>query len=399
MDLDYEKQVDVLLSESVDSVIDREGNAFDRLIAPFGNRIVLFGAGNFGRRSLASLRRAGLEPLAFSDNNQRLWNDAVDGLEVLPPSIAAARYADSAAFIVTIWHPAFDFRSVAGPLHELRCREVLPFSPLRWKLASDLLPEYCLDAPHKLILAGERIRVAAELWADEESRLEFLAQLKWRLLGDHLALRPDSEFESYFPDDLIVLHEQETFVDCGAYDGDTIRAFLRRRGESFRAIYSFEPDRLNFAKLRACVESLPPDVAKKIAVSSAAVGSSRCDLPFTIRGDESSAVSKESSDRVCCVPLDEALASAWPTYIKLDVEGFEAQALAGARSCIDRCRPVLAVCAYHRQADLWEIPSLLRSLVPGHFLYLRNHEPECWQLVCYAVPPERVAMGPAKVAL
>jgi hypothetical protein len=51
---------------------------------------------------------------------------------------------------------------------------------------------------------------------------------------------------------------------------------------------------------------------------------------------------------------------------------------------------VLSVCLYHRPADLWEIPLFLRSLGDHYRLFLRRYAEDCWELVCYAIPEERL---------
>jgi hypothetical protein len=93
---------------------------------------------------------------------------------------------------------------------------------------------------------------------------------------------------------------------------------------------------------------------------------------------------------VRCAPLDEVLEGVDVTFLKMDIEGAEPDALAGAAKLIARCRPVLAICVYHRQDHLWTIPLWIKRLVPEYRLYLRPHHEECWDLVCYAVPPERM---------
>ena len=70
---------------------------------PFANTLVLFGAGGIGRKTLAGLRALGIEPLAFADNNPALWGKRVNGLQVLSPQEASARYRKTAVFVVTIW--------------------------------------------------------------------------------------------------------------------------------------------------------------------------------------------------------------------------------------------------------------------------------------------------------
>jgi len=75
-------------------------------------------------------------------------------------------------------------------------------------------------------------------------------------------------------------------------------------------------------------------------------------------------------------------------YIKLDVEGAERDALAGASRLLARTRSRLAVSVYHRPQDLWELPSYLDSLGLGYRLYLRTEGEDGMDIVCYAVPPE-----------
>ena len=53
-------------------------------------------------------------------------------------------------------------------------------------------------------------------------------------------------------------------------------------------------------------------------------------------------------------------------------------------------RPLLAVSAYHKQADLWELASQIHVMAPDYLLFLRPHVPEGFDTVLYAVPPERL---------
>ena len=74
-----------------------------------------------------------------------------------------------------------------------------------------------------------------------------------------------------------------------------------------------------------------------------------------------------------------------PTFIKLDVEGFEAKALAGARNIISAFKPKLAICAYHKPEDLIVLPQTIKELHPDYKLYLRKHSYTYDDLVLYAV--------------
>jgi hypothetical protein len=82
----------------------------------------------------------------------------------------------------------------------------------------------------------------------------------------------------------------------------------------------------------------------------------------------------------------------------MDIEGAEVEALNGARNLIARHHPILSICLYHRQSDLWRIPLIIHSMYPGYCFYLRSHEEDGWQTVAYAVPPERLTAAAAQRA-
>lgn len=52
-------------------------------------------------------------------------------------------------------------------------------------------------------------------------------------------------------------------------------------------------------------------------------------------------------------------------------------------------RPVVAVAAYHRERDFYELYELLRDLYEGYHFYLRSYM-NIQETVLYAVPPWRL---------
>ena len=90
-----------------------------------------------------------------------------------------------------------------------------------------------------------------------------------------------------------------------------------------------------------------------------------------------------------CATLDSMLDEVPVTFIKMDIEGSELAALAGAQQLIRKYSPILAICVYHRQDDLWNIPLLIHRLNPDYSFHLRPHLLEGWDLVCYAIPSNR----------
>ena len=71
-------------------------------------------------------------------------------------------------------------------------------------------------------------------------------------------------------------------------------------------------------------------------------------------------------------------------YIKMDIEGSEMRALRGAERTIQRFRPKLAICVYHRPADLWEITNYIADRYRFYCLFLGHHSLHAEETVLYA---------------
>jgi FkbM family methyltransferase len=392
--MDLRLELDSLLSETVEDAQRRARDTFARLSD--GRDLVLLGAGRLGRRTLAGLRRQGVEPLAFADNNVTRHGTTVDGVRVLSPQAAAQQFGGRAAFVVTIWGAGSPHRFAhsRAQLQALGCDVVCPFAPLFWAYPDGLLPFYLQDVPSRALEQREAVRQAFDLWEDEASRAEYVAQVRFRVQADFDGLSHPVAHPQYFPDDLYEWSDDEWIVDGGAYDGDSIRTLTSLHGNRFGHVLALEPDPGNFGRLEAAVAALPDETKRKIDCRMMAVGDERITLHLEATGTASSATSAAPSAGSIAVEADtiDALTEgARPTFIKLDIEGFEIAALHGARRTIDRHAPVLAVCVYHLQDHLWRIPLLLREWRDDYALFLRPHNEEGWDLVCYAVPRARLS--------
>jgi len=399
-------ELDRILSEPLSSVRDREKSAFDKLLAGCGKRLVLFGAGNLGRKALQCVRSIGVEPLAFADNGQSKWGSYVDGVPVLSPRDAATQYGASALFLVAIWSLGHFYPDSRAQLERLGCTHVESTASLRWKFADKLLPDYCQDLPHKVYEQAAAVRKAASLWADDSSRREYLNHVRWRALGDQDALRPPVNEQQYFLDSLYQIDDHEVFVDCGAYIGDTAEQVIRRN-PAFSRIVAIEADPGNFDRLTKWIGTLAAPVASRISALNAAVGAKRGRLRFQASGTDGARLAADGNVEVECIPIDglvseagptfikmedDLLCEAGPTFIKMDIEGAELDALEGARRSIQTYRPILSICVYHKQDDLWRIPLFINTLVEDYRLFLRPHEGDGKELVCFAVPLNRMQL-------
>ena len=388
---DLDSEVEALLAESVEQAIERERTEFDRRSGPLRDSIVLFGARKLGRRTLAGLRLAGVEPLAFADNNPELWGSSIDGIKVFSPADAANTFGSSAVFVITIWGrgPHDSMADRQRQLADLGARCVVPFVPLYWKYAPFLVPHNALDLPHKVVAHAAEVERCFSIFEDGESRDQFLRQIAWRLTGDFDALSSPVPDEIYFPREIAFPNGKEVFIDCGAYDGDTLLRFLDRASGAFHKIVAFEPDPANLSALDDTLSKLPPDVRDRVTVLPYALGDVECTVRFCANGTPGSAVGAGDTE-VKCAQLDEVLSGEAPTFIKMDIEAFEPRALAGAADLIRRCEPVIAACSYHVQDHVWTIPLLLKQLNPRYAILLRQHIQLVEDLVCYAAPRKRL---------
>jgi FkbM family methyltransferase len=380
-------------AEPSEKVRERERKAFDEIAGPYSKRLVLFGAGPLGKTVLAGLRQAGIEPLAFADNRLAERSSAetgrpeLMGLPVLSAAEAVKQFGKSACFVVTIYQGT----SVRRQLADLGCERVAPFAALFWKHADVFVPQHGIELPHRMVEQFGAIRACHAALADEKSRRELREQLRWRYWMDYSALSPAlAASETYFPLDLVAPLENEVFVDCGSYQGDTLPGFLAHWSKGFQHIFALEPDGFNREVLETNAKKL--GVADRVTTMPCAVGSENGRVTFAATGTVTSHVIKggDQGASVECRRLDEIPWPVSPTYIKMDIEGAEPDAIVGASGLLRRQRPVLAACTYHRSEHLWEIPNLIRSIAPEYNLFLRRYAEECWEGVCYAIPRERL---------
>ena len=346
--------------------------------------VVLFGSGYLGRHVRRDLEGLPYNAVAYVDNNQALWGSEIDGLTVFGPDEARARFGGDALWLITIYTNARVIEQCAAMgVPWITCAE------LSWVLPEPHPPSFIFDAPETLARFATEIEEAASLWADQQSADEYRSQVRWRFLLDYSALKaPHPMAELYFPSDLIRPRLDEVFVDCGAFTGDTVDAFLAAREGQFNQIVAVEPDPLNCRVLIDRIQEWGGSRPERIHVAPVAVGARRGRLQFDVTGTAGSSIGA-GSDTVDVAPLDEILSGRTPTYIKFDVEGAEHDALVGGSGTISANMPVLAVCLYHRPEDLWDLPLLVRSLSPGYRFYVRRHSDERWETVMYAVPPGR----------
>jgi FkbM family methyltransferase len=251
------------------------------------------------------------------------------------------------------------------------------------QVAESLGWRYWLGSPSVVTSGIDRIAAAYALLSDDRSREAFARILRFRL-GHDLAYSTyiDDEEQYFLPLALAALPEKDvTYVDCGAFDGDSFLALSEHR--STGRGFLFEPDRTNYAALVERVRA-----SSLFATCMPCAVSVRLeDLNFSGSG-EAVAAGEEGRPTVA-VKLDDVLGNERIDFLKLDIEGGEASAIDGAAGLIARGRPVVAMSLYHKQHDLWELPLQLAGIADEYDFFIRQHMYNSFESVLYAVPRHR----------
>jgi len=331
------------------------------------DNVILYGAGTVGRTVAKKLIASGNPPRCFADNNKAKWGTEIEGIPVVSPESALGLHPE-AKWLPTIFR-ASDRGEVASDLSRLGV-SVIEFS----------IYDYLSPHHTNLPLEQNDKKIRELLSHDKESMETYLDQLAFRRNPNYHVQRTPRDVSKVYFEDFFTRRNDEHFVDCGAADGDTAREFMRQWKE-WHLITAFEPDPSNYRGLRKLENG-------KIDMHWSAISDHVGIEAFVATSDQSSHLGNGN----VLVPVSklDGLLRIPPTFIKMDIEGSEREALWGARESIRINSPVLAICAYHKGDDLWTIPLLIDSIQPNYRLFFRQYMEKSWELIWYAVPSERV---------
>lgn len=220
--------------------------------------------------------------------------------------------------------------------------------------------------------------------SDQQSKDTYEAVIQYRISRDPAILTSISlpRKTQYFPDSLgeiQFLHSNEVFVDAGAFIGDTIQAFYSTVHGQYSAIHAIEPERKNYEKLIINTNAFPG-----LTYYRSVIGDHIGEIRFSSE-DSSSRADQSGTEIIPIQTLDSLLKGVPVTFLKMDVEGMECAALQGAKAVIQTFHPKLAICTYHSDADMVQVPKLIKQLDPTYKLYFRHYTNALVETVCYAI--------------
>lgn len=330
-------------------------------------QIVIFGAGELGHKVYNILKSREIPVKCFCDNKLSGRTDSRTGLKVV--SLNELKEEIGRLFILIAVFDAQGYFAVRRQLLEFGFEnDHLKNS----KMLSERLPIAYLEENL------EKYREAYSLLEDDFSKEVYLNKIKKVYLHSDISDIVSDEQEEYF-DKEVLLTEEEVFVDCGGFDGDTALKFIDKVNGRFKRIIIFEPDETKVNLLRERMKGYDYDFYQYGVWSRKAV------LRFDVRRGLGSCISEDGKVEIETRALDDVIRDDIPTYIKMDIEGAEIEALKGGREMIQKYKPKLAVCIYHKPKDLFEIPIMLKEMCGDYRLFVRQYANSMSETVCYAV--------------
>jgi len=179
----------------------------------------------------------------------------------------------------------------------------------------------------------------------------------------------------------------EIFIDCGGFRGETSEQFIKWSGGDYEKIYLFEPDSVLMRECKTNLAKVTDE--ERILYFEYGLWKEQTVIFFQ-KGKEiadSRVVQIENDfvEKIDVKTLDAVIEENKATFIKMDIEGSELQALQGAVKTIKISRPRLAISVYHKRKDIWDIPVFLLGIHPDYKFYLRTYSFTGNDTILYAI--------------
>ena len=333
--------------------------------------IVLYGTGNGADKILDVFSEYGISIAGVFASDDFVRGQSFHGYSVLTYDEIKKQFDD---FIIVLGFGS-SIPSVVEHIKELnRAHELYaPDVPLFGHHIFDL--EFVSDN-------SAEIEKAYHMLADSQSRKVYENIVNYKISGKiQYLLDCETDKKEAF-DNILKLTANESYLDAGAYDADTIFEFLRQTGNNYREIIALEPDIKNYQKLCNNIGEL---VAQDINLLNIGVYNKQCEISFCSAAGRNSCINQNGNVEIQVNTIDNIIGEDQVTLVKLDVEGVEKKALEGTKHTLVNCRPKLIVSAYHRSRDLYELPIYIKSICPQYKIYMRKHPSlPAWDINLYA---------------
>ena len=347
-----------------------------------GKKIIFFGAGEEGSASFLRLQNASKLLSYFVDNAPDKQGKKLFDICIFDPGKLKHENDEDVCIIIT----AVDYIGIADQLLHMG------FSDIYASTYKDANEKICATDKLSAASAIERktfndkdVNAVKGLFADELS-----TQIYSKIINKYK--HADLDFSDVYSNEPMYFNDifkedltpNEVYIDAGVHSVKSIIDFIFYTKGKYKKIYAFEPDGINYNALYNDLTYFQGVELFKYGLSD-----KNKEVLFDMRGNGGSCIVNEESSfsgtvgKVKVVSLDTFLNDV-PSFIKMDVEGAEYEALNGASECIKAHMPKLAISLYHKVDDLIRVPLFINKLVPEYKLYLRHHRTNYFETVLYA---------------
>jgi len=328
--------------------------------------IFIFGAHKVGAKLLKACSTRGIRVIGFFDNDDTKTHATLDGLKILKPN---AEITKDKVIVVASGRHSNSILNQLATYERCRALNIHKF-------------QYLFDLEHQaegsfrnfrdsLVENKKKFLTAFNRLSDDKSRQTFEGLLKIRLdleISHSDRFKCDPNYE--YCDELFIRKEDmESYVDVGAYNGDTldrIEQFLTPAKKAFL----FEPELEPYIKALSKYKERNSVYIFNLALSDTIAKtkySSQLSFDSPAYRNQTSVTPSIQFVKLDSIGIDNV------SFIKIDVEGGELAVLKGAQNLIRQFQPKLAVCAYHKANDYWEIIEYVLSLVENYRVGMRHY--------------------------
>ncbi|NMB30312.1 MAG: FkbM family methyltransferase [Clostridiales bacterium] len=330
--------------------------------------IVLYGMGDGAIKVMNALSQYGKKPDAIFASDEFVRGHKFLSYPVLKLADIEEMYEHP--IILLCFAAGYD--SLINKIYDLASRHEL-YAPDLPVIGGGLFDyQYVLDNQND-------IEEVYGLLEDELSRRVLINVLNFKISGKIDYLKDITTMRDEVFENIIVPKSCDTYIDAGAYNGDTIEEILHFTGGELGRIIAFEPDKKNFKKLQRNTQSL-----QFVQLHYAGVWNEDSTVNFLSKAGRHSSISGKGAP-VQMRSIDKVLAGDPADIMKFDVEGAEFEALLGAQDTIAEHSPRIMLSLYHRNEDIFKLPLLLKRLNPKYRFFMRHHHYiPAWETNLYA---------------
>jgi len=374
--------------------------------------IVLYGAGDAGKQMLPIFKAHGVVPIGFCDTNSAEIGNSYCEVPLFSFDELMNEHREC---VVVITNGKFGeeirYKLVKAGFSYKR---IIIIEPKHLTYYSNITRIYFTN--NDLIQNEQRISQLFSWLNDEKSKELFLSRMALFVRGaDYRSFSEfiyqfaeidsdcsgrfyysNSIFETvnygYFNSDLLKLENGEVLVDAGAFNGDTISEFdaaCKKNNVSYEKVYGFEPDKENYlALIKSTEKNKNQELVNRGLYSRTTVLNFEESTSSASLGAGTARIVDSNLAggfvQIKTTSLDEFLGGDKVTFIKMDIEGAELEALRGASNTIKQYKPKLAISVYHERDDILEIPCFIKELCPEYKFYLRHYSNFITETVLFA---------------